>query len=402
MGMLIDSKTSLDAMGGTRLFNVFHPLDPIAYRVEPLLVPELATKQEAEKVPTHSEAVDSWALQATQAMERSKEAWETHLERLEKSKEDLVQKVGKGTDNFVEQVSKKTERTDRILNRFWDECERRKLIPAIPEGPDAQSRDAELIVGDLDAFLADGCLDENGRGSSLEPLVGIVSKESCGSTRCSVSSSSSIGLPRQSIIKTGLQLQGRIDWVLQTDTSEASGIGTDAIMKLMRQRSDEPNDQSVNDDLAAEALRSHSNYLRDPDVARFIHASSQSLIAGPQNDELPSAGAIGLVGKALAKKRQETLTDLSQTWKDSGAQDRATKAGVAISEAASAFSTSARESFEASGIKDVVKGAGQAAVGVVGTARMLYGTARLLGAGATGVASTVSAVSQAAQASRTT
>jgi len=37
--------------GGTRYYNIFHPLDPVAYRVEPLLVPELGQTSPA-MVPT--------------------------------------------------------------------------------------------------------------------------------------------------------------------------------------------------------------------------------------------------------------------------------------------------------------------------------------------------------------
>jgi len=55
IGLLLDatedsSPSALAFPGGTRLFNVFHPLDPVAYRVEPLLAPELGRKP-AAKVP---------------------------------------------------------------------------------------------------------------------------------------------------------------------------------------------------------------------------------------------------------------------------------------------------------------------------------------------------------------
>eukprot|EP00913_Durusdinium_trenchii_P010187 g9549.t4 len=61
----VQGKPSMDELGKVRFFNIFHPLDPVAYRMEPLLWPHgpcpPAPAQLNDRDACHAQRVD-WAL----------------------------------------------------------------------------------------------------------------------------------------------------------------------------------------------------------------------------------------------------------------------------------------------------------------------------------------------------
>lgn len=120
--------------------------------------------------------------------------------------------------------------------------------------------------------------------------------------------------------------------------------------------------------------------------------SSHSLMAGPQYDSLQPVGPLGMFGRKLAKSGQDFGRGLSKKWKQTGYQSGVDKAYGAASNATSELASSASQTFQKSGSADVFKGTAAAAMGVVGTGRALYGTARLAGHGIGAVKGAVSAV----------
>lgn len=160
-----------------------------------------------------------------------------------------------------------------------------------------------------------------------------------------------------------LKLNGRVDWVLQDELSVDEAAG----------------------DAPEQALCSHVGYLKSADVAAFVHASAVALASSVENDVPPPEMPLVSLGEQLGQV-------ISARWTESGAKANVSNAVDRVSMATRGVAQNVSKKFEQSGAADIVKGSTAAMFGVVGTARALYGTVRLVGTGVGAARDAVGAV----------
>jgi len=84
---------SFSLPGGTRYFNIFHPLDPVAYRVEPLIAEELE-KLDPEWIPCDSDQLNWGGYKTNHALHQMGKTMYTWARGEEKAKNDLLRLIG--------------------------------------------------------------------------------------------------------------------------------------------------------------------------------------------------------------------------------------------------------------------------------------------------------------------